>query len=511
MTPPTLPLTITNTLSGTKEPFEPIETGKVRLYVCGPTVYDDAHLGHARCYLVWDVLYRFFKFARFDVTYARNVTDVDDKIINRAKQSEESIQAFSEKYYQRFTEDMTALNILAPTIEPKATESIESMIQGIQALLNNGMAYAVEDGSVYFATDKKQDYGKLSKKPLDDLRSGARVEVDSQKKYPLDFALWKAVDPLETGWQTPWGYGRPGWHMECSAMNYAAFGDQIDIHAGGADLIFPHHENEIAQSEAWTGAAPFARYWMHNGFVNVRGEKMSKSLGNFATIRTLLERYDANTIRYFLLTHHYRVPVDFHDEAVEAAENRMAKIHRALKQACEALGLQASVLQEYNWPNSSQLDEYPAMKEFATAMADDLNTSQALAVVDEAISKLNKIVQKNTGNDNHLPELRQRFKQAGGMLVTLGFDVQLIFKATAFSDAVLGQMAQLMSDCHPSADALEAQSIETKLEALLMVRTDAKRSKNWALADDIRNRLTDLGFLLMDTPAGTTWEYNTND
>ena len=306
-------LRLYNTLPGQTEIFEPLEAEKVRLYVCGPTVYDDAHLGHASCYITWDVLYRFLKFLGYDVTYARNVTDVDDKILKRAAELNVSPHEVARKNYESFTADMAALNCLPPDQEPFATGHIPQMITAIQALIDKNAAYVTPEGTVYFRVSAKDNYGALSKKPLDDLKSGARVEVDPHKESPLDFALWKHVSEEEQAkpdhaYESPWGKGRPGWHIECSAMNHAIFGKQIDIHAGGADLVFPHHENEIAQSECWldlSGKTPndrFAKYWMHNGFVNVSGEKMSKSLGNFSTVKKVLERYDANTIRYFLLT-----------------------------------------------------------------------------------------------------------------------------------------------------------------------------------------------------------------
>ncbi|MEM0951076.1 MAG: cysteine--tRNA ligase [Cyanobacteria bacterium P01_H01_bin.74] len=355
--PPKYPLHFFNSSTGTVMPFHLHQKGlqqePVKLYVCGPTVYDKAHLGHARCYTTWDVLYRLLCFLGYRVVYVRNVTDVDDKILNRAASRQVSPKTLAEENYQAFTADMTALNLLQPTQEPRATEHIADMIAGIETLIANQSAYVTPDGSVYFNVSEKADYGKLKfcstdpdvlAKNLSDLQAGARVELDSLKHAPLDFALWKAIDPDDpNGWESPWpsshekpekkGWGRPGWHMECSAMNRAIFGDQIDIHAGGADLIFPHHENEIAQSEAMTGVTPFAKFWMHNGFVNVSGEKMSKSLGNFSTVETLLQRYDCNTLRYFLLTHHYRMPVDFTDEALQSAESRLRKLSQWLKDA----------------------------------------------------------------------------------------------------------------------------------------------------------------------------------
>lgn len=467
---------IYNTLTGAKETFQPIEPGKVRLYVCGPTVYDDAHLGHARCYITWDVLFRFLQFLGYDVTYVRNVTDVDDKIINRARQEQKTPAEIAAIYYQRFSEDMARLNILTPTQEPRATDYIATMHQGIQAMIDNGFAYPVADGTVYFRTDKKLDYAKLSKKPLKDLRAGERVDVDPNKESPLDFALWKGIakdDP--DGWQSPWGWGRPGWHMECSAMNYDCLGEQIDIHAGGADLIFPHHENEIAQSECWTGKDPFARYWMHNGFVNVSGEKMSKSLGNFSTVRTLLNRYDANTIRYFLLTNHYSMPVDFNDEALQGAENWIKKLYRQRKH----ISTKCSAMSPATFTNTEEGNA------FVTAMQDNLNTPKALASLNLALSA---------------PDPDWALIQT--MLMLLGFDVSL---ATQTHSVELPVEALRTIYNELTGNWLEADcSPEAWLDAIIELRKTAKATKNWQQADAIRKHLSDIGIQLMDGKDGST-------
>ena len=315
-------LKLYNSLSRQVELFEPLETNKVKLYVCGPTVYDDPHLGHARCYLTWDVLYRLLLFLGYDVHYVRNLTDVDDKILNRALERGVSAEVVTNENIKSFHDGMSGLNLLSPTTEPRATSYVSDMVTFIETLIQKGFAYATPDGDVYYDSSKKDDYGKLCQQPLDDLQAGARVQVDEHKRSPLDFVLWKHAKPDEVlKWPSPWGdqnkEGRPGWHIECSTMIHEVLGAQIDIHAGGCDLIFPHHENEIAQSEAFTGLSPFVKYWMHNGFVNVSGEKMSKSLGNFTTLPSILTQYEADTIRYFVLTNHYRMPVDFNDEALK--------------------------------------------------------------------------------------------------------------------------------------------------------------------------------------------------
>lgn len=506
-----------NSLSGQKEPLQTLEPGKVRLYVCGPTVYDDAHLGHARCYITWDVLVRALRFLGYDVRYARNITDVDDKILARARASGEPFSDLAQRYTQRFHEDMAALNVAPPTEEPRATAFIAEMVAGIHALMAAGCAYRAPDGTVYFRTAAKADYGKLCKQPLDDLRQGARVEVTPDKESPLDFALWKPVDTDDpVGWDTPWGRGRPGWHLECSAMNHALFGAQLDIHAGGADLLFPHHENEIAQSEAWTGHAPFARLWLHNGFVNVSGEKMSKSLGNFATVRTLLTQYDANTIRYFLLTNHYRMPVDFTDDALAGARNRMTKIHRALKLACHTLGLCPETLAEQPIAGPAQGDHAPLLKALQAALCDDLNTPQALAVLDEAITALNRCNQPDTaqpeGLHYDLPAIRAQFLEALAIFTHLGFDASLALASertaeATFTPAVAQALRTIVHELSGdwlAPDATPAQA----LARILDYRQRARATKNWAQADAIRHHLEALGIRLMDRKDGTMgWEW----
>ncbi len=508
---------IHNTLSGQKEAFQPIEAEakKVRLYVCGPTVYDDAHLGHARCYITWDVLYRFLQYLGYKVRYARNITDVDDKILNRAQELNEPFKDLAIRFTQRFHEDMKALNTLPPTDEPRATDYIDEMIRGIETLIEKGSAYTTEDGSVYYRTASKADYGKLWKQPLDELKQEARVESEAGKESPLDFALWKSTPEDDiNSWKTPWGQGRPGWHMECSAMNHQIFGDQIDIHTGGADLIFPHHENEIAQSEAWTDKTPFVKYWMHNGFVNVSGEKMSKSLGNFSTIKRVLERYDANTLRYFLLVNHYRMPVDLNDEALAGAKNRMIKIHRAFKLACQTLGLHPEVLREYPILEQTDAPQNPYLAEFEKHMSDDLGTPKALAVMDESIKSLNQAMAQNADD---LPVIRKVFAQALSIFSHLGFNPQLVFQDAVFQDAkntTSGNLpAKTIEALRIIYNELTGQWLEADkdpnsiLEEITTLRIRAKEIKNWGQADAIRKHMTDIGIQLIDHKDGTTtWE-----
>ena len=451
-----------NSYTNQVEEFKPIEENKVKMYVCGPTVYDNAHLGHARCYITWDVLYRYLKFKGYDVTYCRNVTDVDDKILKKAEKEGKTPEEVSQYWYKKFSDSMKALNNLKPDIEPFATKTLGEMIAINKDLINKGFAYEA-NGDVYFRVKKFPKYGYLSKQPIDQLESGARIEVGEQKEDPLDFALWKKDEKF--GYKSPWGVGRPGWHIECSAMSRKHLGKTIDIHAGGADLIFPHHENEIAQSECANGCK-FVNYWLHNGFVTINKEKMSKSLGNFLTIDDLLKNYDANTIRFFILTNHYRMPVEFSDEALQAAANGVKRMLNAKRTPIdETLDL-------------TQFDEY---KEFVNAMDDDLNTSKALAVLFDLTNKANK-------------DVPYAFTLLHKLAETLGFT----FAKAALSDEELkAKLEEISKELGENYDSMEAV-IET--------RKQARADKNWDLADKIRVALDKVGIVLKDSKEGTTWE-----
>lgn len=459
---------IYNSYSQKTEEFTPLEENKVKMYVCGPTVYDNAHLGHARCYITWDVLYRYLKFKGYDVTYCRNVTDVDDKILKKAEAEGKTPDEIAKKYYDAFTESMNALNNLKPDIEPFATKTLGEMIAMNKQLIERGFAYEA-DGDVYFRVKSFGKYGALSKQPLDSLEAGARVEESEIKENPMDFALWKRDEKF--GYNSPWGVGRPGWHIECSAMSRKYLGKTIDIHAGGADLIFPHHENEIAQSECANGEQ-FVKYWMHNGFVTINKEKMSKSLGNFLTIDKMLENYDSNTIRFFILTNHYRMPVEFSDEALTSAQAGVKRLYNAINEGRKSLKLNNNI-------DLSNADEY---KEFIEAMDDDMNTSKALAVLFDLATKLNKEPNEIT------------FNLLYNLSSVLGFN----FEKIELSEDELKAKVELI--------AKKLNLVLNSMDEVITLRKTAREDKNWELADKIRVAFDEAGIVLKDSKEGTTWE-----
>ena len=455
-------LKLHNTFTDKTEEFNTIEPNKVKMYVCGPTVYDNAHLGHARCYITWDVLYRYLKFKGYDVTYCRNVTDVDDKILKKAEKENKTPEEVSKYWYKAFENSMKALNTLKPDIEPFATKTLGEMISIVKDLIKNGYAYEA-GGDVYFRVKKFKNYGMLSKQPIDQLESGARVEVGDLKEDPLDFALWKKDEKF--GYNSPWGVGRPGWHIECSAMSRKYLGKTIDIHAGGADLIFPHHENEIAQSECANGCK-FVNYWLHNGFVTINNEKMSKSLGNFLTIDELLKSYDANTIRLFILTNHYRMPVEFSDEVLTSAANGVKRLMNAkATKIDETLDL-------------TQFEEY---KQFVEAMDDDLNTSKALAVLFDLVNKANK-------------DVPYAYTLLVKLAETLGFNMT---KTTLSDEELAEKVSEISSKLGENLSSMDE---------LISLRKTAREEKNWDLADKIRFACDEVGIILKDSKEGTIWE-----
>ncbi len=460
-------LQIYNTLTGKKAPLETLEPGKVRLYVCGITVYDFCHVGHARMAVVFDMVSRWLRVAGYEVTYVRNTTDIDDKIINRANEVGESFTALSERFIEAMNEDFDRLAILRPDAEPRATRSMPAILGMIETLIKKGHAYAADNGDVYYDVSTFDGYGKLSGKKVEDLRSGARVDVNEAKTDPLDFVLWKAAKPGEPAWESPWGQGRPGWHIECSAMATDSLGDTFDIHGGGVDLKFPHHENEIAQSEGATGA-PFATTWMHNGFLNVDNEKMSKSLGNFFTIRDVLKRYRGEEIRAFILLSHYRSPVNYSDASLDAARAALTRLYTAMR------GVNVNV-----GAAPSRRDNGFSAR-FNAAMDDDFNTPDAFAVLFDLAREVNRLRDDDpAAAAAHVALMRE----LGGHIGFLQDDPDVVLR---------GQGA---------AGGLDDNAIE----ALIEQRTAARKAKDFAESDRLRDELEAAGITLEDGANGTTW------
>ena len=455
-------LQIHNSLSGQKEPLQPIEGNKVRLYVCGVTVYDYCHLGHARFLVAFDIVTRYLRARGYEVTHVRNITDIDDKIIKRAAEQGRSWQDVTREFIAKFHEDCAALGVLPPDHEPRATGHIGEIIAMVERLIARGHAYAGANGDVYYDVRSFAEYGRLSGKNLEELRAGARVEVNETKRDPLDFVLWKAAKPGEPSWDSPWGPGRPGWHIECSAMSTHCLGDHFDIHGGGLDLKFPHHENEIAQSQAATGRK-FVNIWMHNGFVTKDEAKMSKSLGNFSTIREVLAHFRPEEIRYFIAASHYRSPLDYSDQHMLTARASLARLYTALR------GLPAA---------QPPADE-PYTARFNAVMDDDFNTAQAIAVLFEIAHEINRCKAQDPAQAAALGALLRRL---GGILGLLQQDAEAYFTAD--------------TDGGPGAE---------QIEALIAARLAARKAKNFAEADRIRDELARQGIRLEDGPQGTTW------
>ena len=479
-----------NTASRKKEEFKPLKKGKVGIYVCGVTVYDLCHIGHARSAIVFDVLVRYLRARGFDVTYVRNFTDVDDKIIERASQVGRGTEELAQEFIDAFYEDMGALGVLNADVEPRATEHIDHMIEMIQTLMEKGFAYA-GGGDVFYAVEKFKDYGKLSGRKLEDMRAGSRIAVDERKRHPMDFVLWKEAKPDEPQWPSPWGPGRPGWHMECSVMSNHYLGSTFDIHGGGEDLVFPHHENEKAQSVA-ANDAPFARYWIHNGFVTVESEKMSKSLGNFLTIRDALKSYLPEILRLFLLSQHYRSPLDFSKKAVLALQTGLVRIYRTLQRLEVLLGGYDG---EKDGPSSRFLAEEqkdPFLQEFVQAMDDDLNTAGALAAMFEKIKAMNKLMDAYEDKPNE------------GILSQLKDDRHHLFSAATILGLLEDNPEDFFKKLSGFADSIDAQEVEKMIEE----RAKARADKDWAKADTLRDRLQEMGIVLEDGPDGTTWRYD---
>ena len=481
-------LRLYNTLSGSKEPFEPLVPGKVRMYVCGVTVYDYCHIGHARSALVFDVLRRYLEYSGFVVEFAKNFTDVDDKIIKRANEQGVSCEHVTTTYINAYYEDMEKLGVRRATLEPRATEHIADIVRLVDTLLAKGMAYRV-DGDVYFQVDRYAVYGRLSKRNVDDLQAGARVDVDERKRHPMDFALWKGSKPGEPSWDSPWGQGRPGWHIECSAMAMRHLGETFDIHGGGMDLIFPHHENEIAQSCGATGKE-FARYWVHNGFVQINQEKMSKSLGNFFTIREIFQKSEwsdtvtGEMLRYFLLSTHYRSPLDFSDQSLNEAKNALNGFYDLFERLNESAPAHGAADQQM------QESTMRARAAFVAAMDDDLNTPNAVAALQTLRGEANKALEVGLSGEMRRV-VRQEFRVLGIVLGLLQTDTWR-FKSQRQQPSSGGAEA--------STDTLSDEDIADKLAA----RLAAKRSKNYQLADQLRAELASHGITIEDRPDGTS-------
>lgn len=456
-------LQIYNTLTRRKEEFIPLESGKVKMYVCGLTTYDYCHIGHARMFVAFDVVARFLRHRGYQLTYVRNITDIDDKILRRAKENGELFSDLTQRFIDATREDEAALFVLPPDMEPRATAHIEQIIALIERLIATDYAYKVANGDVYYSVSQFKGYGRLSNKNPEELLAGARIEVGELKRDPRDFALWKAASDGDVGWDSPWGYGRPGWHIECSAMSSCCLGDSFDIHGGGSDLMFPHHENEIAQSEAVSGKK-FAKYWMHNGAVRLDNEKMSKSLGNFFTVREVLEKYNPEVVRYLLISSHYRSPINYSEQSLKQASAALERFYTALR------GLECGV--------TPDLVNSRFEKAFCAAMDDDFNTPVALGVMFDLAREINRQKEVNLEQANQLC----------GLLVRLG--------------AVLGILQGSAEDFLHSGDA-EVDAAE--IDSLIVQRRDARASKDWARADEIRDKLAAMKVVVEDTAEGSTW------
>ena len=489
-------LRVYNTMAGCKQEFKPLTPDTVKMYVCGVTVYDHCHIGHARANIVFDIVYRYLKYSGFAVTYVRNYTDVDDKIINRANERGITSKELSEQYIKAFDEDMTALGLEKPTHQPKATDYIPQIITLVSQLIERGLAYE-SAGDVYFSVDKFPDYLKLSKRNMDDMLAGARITPGEQKQNPMDFALWKAVKPGEPFWSSPWGDGRPGWHIECSAMSMDLLGPSFDIHGGGKDLVFPHHENEIAQSEGTSGK-PFVKYWMHNGFVNINQEKMSKSLGNFFTIKDILKKYDPEVVRFFIISAHYRSPIDFSDQNLEDAKAGLSRFYELLRVADELLE-KMPVPDKANCPaiEDSERGVYDRIElldeRFAEAMDDDFNTALAIGHLFDAVRGLNRLITERRFDDcplslTVLDDGVKKLRLLGGVL------------------GLLGSEPVTWLENQKSAGLKGGELTAEAIEALIEERKQARADRNFARSDEIRDALAAKGVTLLDSREGTTWK-----
>ncbi|GFP77897.1 Cysteine--tRNA ligase [Clostridium fungisolvens] len=461
---------IYNTLTNKKEEFIPIEQNKVRMYVCGPTVYNFFHIGNGRTFIVFDTIRRYFEYRGFDVNFVQNFTDIDDKMINKANEEGTTVKELGDRYIDEYYHDADSLNIERATVNPRATEYMDEIVGFVKSLVDKGYAYEV-NGDVYFSTKKFSHYGKLSGQNIEDLQAGARINVDERKQDPMDFAVWKSQKPGEPGWESPWGLGRPGWHIECSCMAKDILGETIDIHAGGSDLVFPHHENEIAQSEALTGK-PFANYWMHSAFVNINNQKMSKSLNNFFTAREILERYDADVIRFLMLSAHYRQQLNFSEELLESAKASVDRIYNAianLENLLEEVKVEAATDEEKSYLTS--LGKH--REKYIERMDDDFNTADAITAIFDLIKDINTNISISSSKEVIVKAL-ELIRELGGPLGILQRSTKV--------------------------------SLEDEIEQLVEQRQQARKDRDWALADKIRDELKDRGIVLEDTPQGVRWK-----
>jgi len=464
---------IYNTMTREKQEFVPITPGEVKMYSCGPTVYDYFHVGNARPFIIFDTMRRYLEYIGYRVTFVQNFTDIDDKMINRANKEGITVKELGERFIAEYFKDAEALGIRKATIHPKATENIDAIIEVVETLEEKGYAYNV-NGNVYFRTKKFDGYGKLSHQPLEELEAGARIDIADEKEDPMDFALWKAQKPGEPAWESPWGMGRPGWHIECSAMVNKYLGASIDIHSGGKDLIFPHHENEVAQSECANGCE-FANYWMHNGYININNQKMSKSLGNFFTIRDITKKYKPEVVRFFMLSAHYRSPVNFSDELIGQAQSAMERVYTCIENI--KFLLKTAVDRDANAEEKELLVALEkAKKRFCDAMDDDLNTADALSAIFDIVSSANKSVSKDGDNAKDV-------------------------------------LMKVLASIHEIGDVLglfeEKEEVQgdAEIEALIEKRNEARKNKDWAEADRIRDELKARNIVLKDTPTGVQWSY----
>lgn len=464
---------IYNTMTRQKQDFVPITPGEVKMYSCGPTVYDYFHIGNARPFIIFDTMRRYLEYLGYKVTFVQNFTDIDDKMINRANKEGITVKELGERFIAEYYKDAEALGIKKATIHPKATENIDAIIEIVKKLEDKGYAYNV-NGNVYFRSKKFDEYGKLSHQPLEELEAGARIDVADEKEDPMDFALWKAQKPDEPAWESPWGMGRPGWHIECSAMVNKFLGTSIDIHSGGKDLIFPHHENEIAQSECANGCS-FANYWMHNGYININNQKMSKSLGNFFTIRDITEKYKPEVVRFFMLSAHYRSPVNFSDELMSQAQSAMERVYTCI----DNLKFLLANAKDRDVSDSEKAilkALETAKKRFRDSMDDDLNTADAISAIFDIVSAANKGLSQDGDNS------------------------RLVIEKALAAIHELGDVLGLFEE-------KEEACVDAEIEALIEKRNEARRNKDWAEADRIRDELKARNIILKDTPMGVKWSY----